>query len=368
MKRLILNLVSVSVMLLFSGQALAVKYVDAQNLTFLGKMSKTANPYHRVDVAEYPDLAKVEASLLRTASGLAVVFETNSSSVWLKPKFAAPHSYNNAMPRAAAEGFNMYVDVDGEWVWAAAKSNPQGNNPDGSNRMDNELRLIANMDKSMKRCIIYLPLYAELLHLEVGVDDDAEINAAENPFRHKIAIFGSSFTHGSCASAAGMTYPAFLSRQTGLYLCSLGMSGQSKLQKHMAQVIADSDVDAIICDAFSNPSIKIIGERIHTFIETIQAKHPNKPIIFLETIYRESRNFDLVVAKNESERVEYVRKLMKQIVKQYDHVYYVDVQDQTGSDHLTSADGVHPYSWGYKRWADAIEKPVTKILAKYKIK
>ena len=59
---------------------------------------------------------------------------------------------------------------------------------------------------------------------------------------------------------------------------------------------------------------------------------------------------------------------MKQITKEYADVYFVDVENQTGTDHLTSADGVHPYSWGYKRWADAIQQPVVEILAKYGIK
>ena len=63
-----------------------------------------------------------------------------------------------------------------------------------------------------------------------------------------------------------------------------------------------------------------------------------------------------------------IPNLMKIIVKEYDDVYYVDVTNQTGTDHLTSADGIHPYSWGYKRWADAIQKPITKILKKYDIK
>ena len=59
---------------------------------------------------------------------------------------------------------------------------------------------------------------------------------------------------------------------------------------------------------------------------------------------------------------------MPQIIKEYPDVYYVDVADQTGTDHLTSADGVHPYSWGYKRWADAIQPKIVEILAKYGIK
>lgn len=366
MKRLFSLLLSLP-MLFLSEQALAVKYVDAQSLTFLGKMCQTTNPYHRVEVAAYPSLNKTEATLLRDASGLAVMFETNSRDVWVKAEYGNRRTASG-MPRAAAEGFNMFVDVDGEWIWAASRVNSAGTAADGSDKMSAPLRLCYNMDNSMKRCIIYLPLYAELKHLEIGVDDGAVINKVENPFRHKIVIFGSSFTHGSCASAAGMTYPAFLSRQTGLYLCSLGMSGNSLLQKTMAEIMASSDADAFICDAFSNPSIKIIGERIRPFIETLQAKHPGKPIIFLETIYRENRNFDQNSERAESERVEYVRQLMKSIVKEYDDVYYVDVTNQTGRDHLTSADGVHPYSWGYKRWADAIQKPVQKILAKYKIK
>ena len=367
MNRLLSIAILVLAMFAVTNKAVAVKYVNAQDLTFLGKLCETTNPYHRVEVADYKSLNSTEATLLRDASGLAVVFETNSTAVWVKPEMGH-YRTADGMPRAAAEGFNMFIDVDGEWVWASSVANARGKNNDGTDKMNNPLRLIANMDKTMKRCIIYLPLFSELKHLEIGVDDDAVINAVDNPFRHKIAIFGSSFTHGSCASAAGMTYPAFLSRQTGLYLCSLGMSGNSKLQKTMAEIMASSDADAFICDAFSNPTTEIIGERMRPFIEAIQAKHPGKPIIFLETIYRESRNFNQNSEKFESERIAYVRNLMKQIVKEYDDVYYVDVTNQTGTDHLTSADGTHPYSWGYKRWADAIEKPVKKILAKYKIK
>lgn len=354
-------------MLFAANQAVAVKYVDAQKLTFLGKMCQTTNPYHRVEVDDYPALNNTEKTLLRDASGLAIMFETNSANIWIKPKFGNART-PDGMPRLAAEGFNLFVEKDGEWVWASSRANPKGNNADGSNKLDKELCLCETMGTMTKRCLVYLPLFSELMSVEIGVDDNADIVAVENPFRHKIVIFGSSFTQGSGATAAGMTYPAFLTRQTGLYLCSLGMSGNSKLQGVMAEIMAASDVDAFICDAFSNPTIEIIGERLRPFIETIQAKHKGKPIIFLETIYRESRNFNLGSEKNEANRIAFVREQMKSVLKDYDDVYYIDVEQQTGTDHLTSADGTHPYSWGYKRWADAIQKPVTKILAKYGIK
>ncbi|MBQ2394612.1 MAG: lipase, partial [Alistipes sp.] len=56
-----------------------VKWVDAQSLTHLGKLCKTTNPYHRVEVANYPELNTREAQLLRKSAGESIVFETNST-------------------------------------------------------------------------------------------------------------------------------------------------------------------------------------------------------------------------------------------------------------------------------------------------
>ena len=121
-------------------------------------------------------------------------------------------------------------------------------------------------------------------------------------------------------------------------------------------------------DAFSNPTIKIIDERIDLFIGEIRAQRPEIPIIFLRTIYRESRNFDLKSEKKEQDRIDHVEKVMQRVTSTYDNVYFINVKDQTGTDHETSADGIHPTSWGYKRWADAIQKPLQKILKKHGIK
>ena len=353
-----------------------VKWVDAQSLTHLGKLCQTTNPYHRVEVANYPELNKTESRLLRKSAGESIVFETNSTTVWVKATFGFARE-TGGMTRNASCGFNLYIEKDGQWTWASSKSqsiysfvNDQITDKDknGTRLIDRPMQMIANMDKSNKKCILYLPLYSELVALEIGVEEGAEIKPMENPFRHKIAIFGSSFTHGSCASAAGQTYPAFLSRQTGLYFCGLGMSGNSKLQPVIGRILGGTDADAIVVDAFSNPTIQIIDERIDLFIGEIRAQRPEIPIIFLRTIYRESRNFDLKSEKREQDRIDHVEKVMARVTSTYKNVYFINVKDQTGTDHETSADGIHPTSWGYKRWADAIQKPLQKILKKHGIK
>lgn len=376
MKKITLLLLAMAMVCTGAMAQKNVKWVDAQSLTHLGKLCQTTNPYHRVEVANYPEFNSTESRLLRKSAGESIIFETNSTTIWVKATFGFARE-TGGMTRNASCGFNLYIEKDGQWTWASSKSQSiyslkdgviTDTDKDGTRLIDRPLQMIANMDKSDKKCILYLPLYSELVHLEIGVEAGAEIKAMENPFRHKIAIFGSSFTHGSCASAAGQTYPAFLQRQTGLYFCGLGMSGNSKLQPVIGRILGGTDADAIVVDAFSNPTIKIIDERIDLFIGEIRAQRPEIPIIFLRTIYRESRNFDLKSEKKEQDRIDHVEKVMKRVTSTYDNVYFINVKDQTGTDHETSADGIHPTSWGYKRWADAIQKPLQKILKKHGIK
>ena len=376
MKKITLLLLAIAMVCTGAMAQENVKWVDAQSLTHLGKLCQTTNPYHRVEVANYPEFNSTESRLLRKSAGESIIFETNSTTIWVKATFGFARE-TGGMTRNASCGFNLYIEKDGQWTWASSKSQSiyslkdnviTDKDKNGTRLIDRPLQMIANMDKSDKKCILYLPLYSELVHLEIGVEEGAEIKAMENPFRHKIAIFGSSFTHGSCASAAGQTYPAFLQRQTGLYFCGLGMSGNSKLQPVIGRILGGTDADAIVVDAFSNPTIKIIDERIDLFIGEIRAQRPEIPIIFLRTIYRESRNFDLKSEKKEQDRIDHVEKVMQRVTSTYDNVYFINVKDQTGTDHETSADGIHPTSWGYKRWADAIQKPLQKILKKHGIK
>ncbi len=371
MKRLFLALVCATMVFSVSAQKKAPKidFVNATDLTLVGKLCETTNPYHRVEVEKYPEFNKTEARLLQMPSGLAIAFSTNATAIYVKAEFGDVIQWSQYAPIATTSGFNLFIkNAEGEWTWAASKAHKTIPNAKNKERTSKPLPVMTGLSREMKECIIYLPLYSELDGLEIGVNKGATIEALPMPFRHKIAVFGSSFTHGSCASGAGLTWPAFLSRSTGMQLCSFGMSGNSKLQAVMGQILGETKADAYICDAFSNPSITQIGARIRPFIEAIRKSNPNAPIIFINTIYRESRNFSARYDKREQSRIDYVESVMAAVTKEYKGVYFVNVPNQTGTDHLTSADGTHPYSYGYHRWAQAIEKPILKILKKHKIK
>lgn len=333
-------------------------WTEASDLTLCGKlMTDTPNPYHRVDTVKYKGFTTKENFQVRMSSGISVAFKTNSTSIRVQTLYGEASFPTNGNG-FSARGYDLYIKKDGRWVYA--ESGVQ----DGYNK---RLKLIDNMDNSEKECLLYLPLYSEVNSVKIGVDKGAMIEALENPFRHRIGIFGSSFTHGSSTSRSGMTYPAIFSRNTGLQLLSLGCSGNCKLQDYFCDVLCNADVDAFIFDSFSNPTEKQIKERLFPFIEKLQKAHPGKPLIFQATIRRESRNFNTLSEKLEKSRMELVETLMKEACKKYEHVYFIH-PDATADDNNASVDATHPDNYGYNLWARSIEKPVKKILKKYGIK
>ncbi len=62
------------------------------------------------------------------------------------------------------KGLDLYIKKKGEWQYAGVGI-PQG--------IHSTSTLAENMDTSEKDCILYLPLYDEITHLEIGVSSDA---------------------------------------------------------------------------------------------------------------------------------------------------------------------------------------------------
>ena len=358
MKRILL--ISVAALLTISAAAQTPKnvkytFTEATDLNLIGKLMDTPNPYHRVDTCRFKGFTKGENEQVRCSAGLAVLFRTNSSTISVKSEFGYMNHGENTMG-IALRGYDLYIkNADGEWVYAASKA-------DGRDR--GNCVLIKDMDRTEKDCMLYLPIYSEEYSVKIGVEEGAAIEALESPFRHRVAIFGSSFTQGISISRPGMSYPMQFMRHTGLQILSLGCSGNCKMQPYFADVLAAADVDAMIFDAFSNPNAQMIEERLFPFIERIQKAHPDIPLIFMQTIYREGRNFNVNYDRNEQAKMDMAEKLMKEAVEKYDNVYFV--VPNTGKEaRETSVDGTHPSDMGYLGWARSIEKPIQKILKKY---
>ena len=363
MKKLLAAIVLGMITVLMSAQTpkdVVYSFTEASDLNLIGKiLEDTPNPYHRVDTVKYKGFTVGENRQVRCPAGLAVLFKTNSTTISVKTDFGWQHNAVNTMG-IAYRGYDLYIKDGGQWLWAASGATRH-------DKGDDNLVLIKNMDNSEKECMLYLPIYSECNSVKIGVQEGAEISAIESPFRHRIGIFGSSYTHGISTSRPAMSYPMQLMRWTGLQFLSLGCSGNCKMQPYFAEVLCDADVDALIFDSFSNPDATMINERLFPFIEKIQSAHPDIPLIFQQTIYREKRNFDLATEKKENDKQEMAAKLMKEACRKYKNVYFIQT-NATDELHETSVDGIHPGDYGYTLWAKSIEKPILKILEKYGIR
>ena len=263
MKRIYCLLLAVIITASIALAAPKLKFYDAQQFTLVGKlMPGTPNPYHRIDTVKYKGFDKKEILQVRESAGMSIAFSTSSRTIAVKCEFGDVEWPQNSTG-IAAHGFDLYIKKDGEWRWAGSGARSQ-------ETLNRALNLVTNMDGNEHECLLYLPLFAEVNKLEIGVDADATIAPSPIPFRHRIAIFGSSYTHGTSTSRPGLTYPAQFCRITGLQLLGLGCSGHCKLQPYFAEALADVDADAFIFDSFSNPTPKEIEQRLFPFIERLQ--------------------------------------------------------------------------------------------------
>ena len=260
----------------------------------------------------------------------------------------------------AQRGLDLYIRRDGKWVFAGvgvpSKSGTQ-----------HEAPVVEHMDTTMKECLLYLPLHDEIAALEIGTDEGARLEAAPDPFRHRIVVIGSSITHGTSASRPGMAYAARLGRALGFGFVNLGASGQCKLDTFFARIAAETRADAFVFDVFSNPSPQQIEERLEGFVRRIRESHPATPLIFLQTEVRESGNFDLKKHAFEADKREAARKGMEKLLERDENIYFIDPGIDLGDDHEATVDGVHPTDLGFERMLDALTPRIARILRKYGI-
>ena len=99
MKRILMALVCAALVVSVSAapkkKAPKVDYVNATELTLMGKLCETTNPYHRVETANVSGISKKEAYLLRMSSGLAIAFKTDATILYVKANYGKGCSWSS---------------------------------------------------------------------------------------------------------------------------------------------------------------------------------------------------------------------------------------------------------------------------------
>ena len=337
-----------------NGQTSSLKWTEASDLTLVGKVfPDTPDPYKRLDFEKYTGFNDTQVTLLSSPSGIAVSFATDASAIYVNSEIESREDVQGLNYR----GYDLYIKKDGRWLWAGQGTIGKSGKP---------VKLVEHMDGSRHECLMYLPNMIILKSVKIGVQEGCSMESGTAPFKHNIVLYGSSFMHGVASSRPGATVPAFLSRMTGLQFDSFAMSGNAMMQPQARRALAAAETEAFVFDAFSNPSADQIRERLFPFIEAIQETHPGVPLIFMSSIYRETRNFNTDRDAYEADKRAAADSMMRIALKKYKDVYYIN-SDATTLDHETTVDGVHPGDHGYYMWAESVRKKIVKILRRYGI-
>ena len=305
-----------------------------------------------------PDEAAAEVSdgvrrACKETSGGRVRFSIDSMYIAIKAEMGGI-GYNSRLPLLEVAGFDLYVDGENSSRFQAPFTPPYG-------IKEGYEQIIKFRTKEMRNITINFPVHSKTKTLLVGLEPGAKLGKGK-PYRNKkpVVCYGSSITHGTAASRAGLTYPNMLSRALNLNVYNLGFSGQCKGEPRMAEYIADMEMSAFVMDYDENGGNAEYLESTHRpFFDIVRAKHPDLPIIMLSrpSIYPESQTHNSMR--------EVIRKNYLDIKAGGDeNVYFID-----GGEYLKEygyddciLDGIHPNDLGFKAMSEAILKYLRPIV------
>lgn len=127
------------------------------------------------------------------------------------------------------------------------------------------------------------------------------------------------------------------------------------MEPEVADMLVDINAEVFILDCAANPTADEIYERTARFVKTIRSKHPNAPIVMIQSVVREGGNFNVnirnrVAAQNKAFKDEF-EKLIKEGIT---NLYFIESVNFLGTDHEGTIDGTHPTDVGFSRFIEAI--------------
>jgi lysophospholipase L1-like esterase len=294
-------------------------------------------------------------NLSRHSSGMMVRFQTDATEIHAEygvtsKTLAMPH-----MPATGVSGLDLYAKDDhGNWRWVAV-TRPSA--------QQMKLSLIKGMRPGTRDYAVYLPLYNGTEYLRLGV-------AAENSFEpvaprtnKPIVFYGTSITHGACASRPGMPHPAILGRRLDRPVINLGFSGNGKLEKEVGKFLEELDPCVYVLDCLPNMVAREIEERAEPMVKQLRAAHPGVPIVLVEDrTYPQSWILPARKERNDSSRVPFRAAFRKMQDAGVDNLFYIDGESLLAKNRDDTTDGSHPSDLGFFNQANAIEPVLRQAL------
>jgi GDSL-like Lipase/Acylhydrolase family/N-terminus of Esterase_SGNH_hydro-type len=295
-------------------------------------------------------------NLSRDSAGMMVRFQTDAPSIHVhykltKAKLGMPH-----MAATGVSGVDLYArDAGGKWKWV------QVSKPD---KQEVLVEVIKGLAPGNREYAAYLPLYNGVEFLKIGVPKGSQFQGLQ-PRDKPLVFYGTSITHGACASRPGLVHPAILGRRFDMPVVNLGFSGNGRMDQAVGGFLVQLDAAAYVIDCLPNMQPEQVTEKCAPLVKQLRSSKPDTPIILVEDrrftndwITPEKQAFH--TANHAALKAAY-DSLIADGVEQ---LFYIPGDELYGTDTEGATDASHANDLGFMRQADIFEPILRKALKK----
>lgn len=333
-----------------------ILWYNSHNLTIEGMgWKETESPFDRLPAKAKTLVRKAVWGLSRHSAGICVRFVTDATSINARWTLNSPRLGMVHMPPTGVSGVDLYVKTEkGKWHWLSV-GRPTGKTT--------STQLVSGIPAGKREYMLYLPLYNGVSSVEIGIPNGKQIAPTAVRKQKPIVFYGTSITHGGCASRTGMPHPSIIGRRFDMPIINLGFSGNGQMEAEVAKLMTEIDASVYVIDCLPNLDAKRTKVRTEPLVKILRKAHPNTPILLVED--RFYTNSFLINSKKQHnlENHQALKAVFDKLIKAGDkNLYYLEGGKLLNEDGEGTVDSSHPTDLGFVQHANAFEKVLKPIL------
>lgn len=295
-------------------------------------------------------------SLSRDSAGMMVRFKTDATAIHVHYKVKKSNLGMPHMPATGVSGVDVYArDEAGKWRWVQVTKPAT---------QEVKAEIINGLAPGFREYAAYLPLYNGVEFMSLGVAKGSKFEG-QTPRDKPIVFYGTSITHGACASRPGMVHTAILGRRLDRPVVNLGFSGNGRMDKAVGDYLVQVDAAAYVIDCLPNMVPADVSAKCVPLVKQLREAKPQVPTVLVEDrrftndwILPEKQKFH--TANHAALRTAF-EKLQADGVK---GLLYIPGDKLYGEDSEGATDASHANDLGFMRQAEIFEPFLREALAR----
>lgn len=312
--------------------------------------------FDRLPAAAQKTVTPAVWSLSRDSAGMMVRFKTDAEAIHVHYKLSKATLGLPHMPATGVSGVDLYArDTDGRWKWVMVTKPAT---------QEIKAEIIKGLAPGYREYAAYLPLYNGVESLRIGVAKGSRFEG-QAPRAKPVVFYGTSITHGACASRPGMVHTGILGRRLDMPVVNLGFSGNGRMDKAVGDFLVQIDAAAYVIDCLPNMQPADVSAKCVPLVKQLRAAKPETPIVLVED--RRFTNNWITPAKHEFHSANHAAlkaaydTLVKEGVR---NLHYIPGDSLYGDDTEGATDASHASDLGFMRQADIFEPVLRKVLGR----